>query len=83
MTRLPDFNFLKVFPMGKKKLGYFTLLSVFTVLLAACGGNSAQNKIAIGNPAPDFTLTSSDSTQVSLSDYKGEPVLLFFHMAGG
>jgi len=53
------------------------------ILLAACDNNSTAKTISVGNPAPDFTLTSSDGTPVSLSKYKGQPVLLFFHMAEG
>ena len=67
----------------KKRLIVFSLLLMLVVLLAACGGNASTGEIAVGNPAPDFTLTASDGAQVSLSDYKGQPVLLFFHMAGG
>jgi glutaredoxin-dependent peroxiredoxin len=38
--------------------------------------------LKIGDVAPDFTLVSSDKSQVSLSDYKGKKVvLLFFPMA--
>ena len=67
----------------KKRLWGFSLLMLLAVLLAACGGNANTGEIAVGNLAPDFTLTASDGAQVSLSDYKGQPVLLFFHMAGG
>ena len=67
----------------KQRLFGFSLLMVLLVLLSACGGNADTGEIAVGNPAPDFTLTASDGAQVSLSDYKGQPVLLFFHMAGG
>ena len=35
-------------------------------------------KIEIGQPAPDFTLFASDKTQVTLSDLKGQNVLLLF-----
>lgn len=38
--------------------------------------------LKIGDIAPDFTLVSSDKSQVSLSDYKGKKVVvLFFPMA--
>ncbi len=38
--------------------------------------------LKIGDVAPDFTLVSSDKSQVSLSDYKGKKVVvLFFPMA--
>ena len=32
----------------------------------------------IGNTAPDFTLKNQDSEDVSLSDYKGETIILLF-----
>ena len=38
---------------------------------------------AVENQAPAFTLPSSDGSTVSLSDYTGQPVLLYFHMANG
>jgi thioredoxin-dependent peroxiredoxin len=34
---------------------------------------------AVGSPAPDFSLTSSDGSQVSLKDYKGKWVVLYFY----
>lgn len=38
----------------------------------------STNSIQIGQPAPDFTLFNSDKQKVSLSDYKGQNVLLLF-----
>ena len=38
---------------------------------------------SVENQAPAFTLPSSDGSSVSLSDYAGQPVLLYFHMANG
>jgi peroxiredoxin Q/BCP len=68
--------------MNKRKIVLLYLLLVFAVFLTACGGESTP-EINEGQSAPDFNMTTSDGTQVSLSDYKGQPVLLFFHMAGG
>ncbi|MCV3271114.1 peroxiredoxin [Roseobacter sinensis] len=33
----------------------------------------------ISDPAPDFTLPSTDGGDVTLSDLKGQPVVLFFY----
>ena len=35
-------------------------------------------KIEVGQPAPDFTLYSSDKTKISLNDYKDKVVVLLF-----
>jgi peroxiredoxin len=35
--------------------------------------------IAVGEPAPDFTLRDQDGEEVSLSDYKGRKVMLVFY----
>jgi peroxiredoxin Q/BCP len=35
--------------------------------------------IAIGQPVPDFTLPASNGKQVSLSDFRGSKVVLFFY----
>jgi peroxiredoxin len=32
-----------------------------------------------GDPAPDFTLTSDAGEPVSLSDFSGKPVVLYFY----
>lgn len=32
-----------------------------------------------GDPAPDFTLTSDGGQEVSLSDYRGQKVVLYFY----
>ena len=68
--------------MSKKPL-LVSIFLVFIVLLAACGGETSSDEIAVGNPAPDFALTDSDGNTVTLAEYRGQPVLLFFHMAGG
>lgn len=35
-----------------------------------------------GEPAPEFTLAATDGSQVSLSDFQGRSVLLYFHEGG-
>jgi peroxiredoxin len=37
--------------------------------------------IEAGAPAPDFTLLDQDGSPVSLSDFRGQPVLLVFYPA--
>ena len=59
------------------------IFSVLTFLLAACGGASSAPTSEEISPAPDFTLPNALGGEVSLSDYAGEPIFLFFHMAVG
>ena len=35
--------------------------------------------LKVGQKAPEFTLTSDEGKEVSLNDYKGKRVLLFFY----
>jgi cytochrome oxidase Cu insertion factor (SCO1/SenC/PrrC family) len=54
---------------------------------AACSRESSssagQTPIAVGDNAPGFSLTSASGQTVSLSDYVGKPVLLYFSMGPG
>ncbi|MFC1499391.1 thioredoxin-dependent thiol peroxidase [Candidatus Zixiibacteriota bacterium] len=36
-------------------------------------------KLAVGDPAPDFTLSDHNGEDVTLSDLKGSPVVLYFY----
>jgi cytochrome oxidase Cu insertion factor (SCO1/SenC/PrrC family) len=69
--------------MIKIKTIIIVILLTAGILLTACDTNSSSNQIHVGNLAPDFILSNSDGSPVSLSEYKGQPVLLFFHMAEG
>ena len=59
------------------------LISILVVILAACSTQQDAESPQLGTNAPDFTLENALGGQVSLSDYQGTPVLLFFHMAVG
>lgn len=37
--------------------------------------------VKVGDTAPDFTLTSQNGSQVSLKDFRGRPVVLYFYPA--
>lgn len=61
-----------------------TVIIAGVVLLAALAlgirGLQADSKApAVGTPAPDFTLNSQDSKPVSLHDFKGKWVVLYFY----
>jgi len=68
--------------MNKKTVSLI-LISLFVVVLAACSSQPEVENPLVGTNAPDFTLDNALGGQVSLSDYSGKPVLLFFHMAVG
>lgn len=59
------------------------------ILAAACTRDTAtpsrqqEESIAVGETAPAFTLESASDGPVSLSDYAGKPVLLYFSMGPG
>ena len=38
-----------------------------------------QQQPEVGKPAPDFNLTTGDGSQVSLKDYRGKWVVLYFY----
>ena len=56
-------------------------LSVTVVAVAAGLIQAAElpNQPAVGSAAPDFSLTSGDGSQVSLKDYKGKWIVLYFY----
>ena len=38
-------------------------------------------RLAVGDPAPDFTLADADGKPVSLADYRGRRVVVYFYPA--
>ena len=47
--------------------------------LAFVDAAETQKQPEIGKPAPDFNLTTGDGSQVSLKDFKGKWVVLYFY----
>jgi len=59
---------------------YAFLLVFVMVAILACNPVSAVNEMpAVGSPAPAFKLTNNEGKQVSLSDFKGKWVVLYFY----
>jgi peroxiredoxin Q/BCP len=59
---------------------YAFVLAFALVAVLACNRVSAVNEIpAVGNAAPAFTLTTNEGKQVSLNDFKGKWVVLYFY----
>jgi peroxiredoxin Q/BCP len=59
-------------------------LSLAAILAVATAGTLgfrayAAADVAVGSPAPNFTLTSQEDKNVSLADYKGKWVVLYFY----
>src|ERR1700747_1970005 len=50
-------------------------LATFTSMAAT----ESQTQPEVGKPAPDFSLTTGDGSQVSLKDYRGKWVVLYFY----
>ena len=56
-----------------------TLVLTLAVLLALAGIAAAADPPAVGTNAPDFTLKSQETKTVSLHDFKGKWVVLYFY----
>jgi peroxiredoxin Q/BCP len=61
-----------------KKLALLSLAAALT-LSAAIAPALAGNPLSPGATAPGFTLPSQDNTPISLSEYKGKWVVLYFY----
>jgi hypothetical protein len=61
------------------------LIGTVVFLAVSCGGGRDEGpRLAEGDAAPSFTLSSAAGMDVSLSDFARErPVLLYFSMGPG
>jgi peroxiredoxin Q/BCP len=63
------------------EMGKYAFLFAFVVVaVLACNRASAINEIpAVGAPAPIFKLVNNEGKEVSLNDFKGKWVVLYFY----
>ena len=57
---------------------FLSIVIGFTTL-ALMDAAETQMQPEVGKPAPDFSLTTGDGSQVSLKDFKGKWVVLYFY----
>lgn len=55
------------------------LILLFTIFVALRASRTGEKAPSSGNPAPDFTLNSQEGRPVSLHDFKGKWVVLYFY----
>ncbi len=55
------------------------LVAVFAVVIGINSLRAGDKAPAVGTPAPDFTLHSQENKAVSLHDFKGRWVVLYFY----
>jgi cytochrome oxidase Cu insertion factor (SCO1/SenC/PrrC family) len=69
--------------------GVFLLAaSMLAMVLVGCeqespAADGAGGPIKVGEPAPGFSLPAAGGGEVSLADYRGTSVLLYFSMGPG
>ena len=82
-------------PLRERLLPYSSILMV-TLLLAACAGNSTGSQPVAGSAsggskpvrtvsgpvAPSFAVSTGQETVFSLSDHRGDVVILYFSFPG-
>jgi peroxiredoxin Q/BCP len=65
---------------GDAKMNEIFLSSIVGLItLASVQAAETQKQPAAGTPAPGFSLTTSDGSRVSLKDYRGKWVVLYFY----
>jgi peroxiredoxin Q/BCP len=63
---------------GRRAVWYLTL-GLVLLLAGYDSARGAGNPPAVGKAAPDFTLNSQEDTPVSLHDFRGKWVVLYFY----
>jgi peroxiredoxin Q/BCP len=62
-----------------KRLFIFVVAAVVATMLMIVLATASPDQPAVGSPAPDVTLTSNEGNQISLKNYHGKWVVLYFY----
>jgi peroxiredoxin Q/BCP len=62
-----------------KPSGIRTASAILFFASSLCAANALAADLPVGSPAPTFTLPSQDNSPISLGDYKGKWVVLYFY----
>lgn len=65
-----------------KMLRVILALLTLGLLITSCSGGSGPQTATVGQPAPDFELQNLDGQSISLSNFKGKPMLINFWYTG-
>lgn len=57
----------------------FISLALIAAVMISLSAKAAADQPAVGSMAPEFTLTTNESNQVSLKDLRGKWVVLYFY----
>ena len=59
---------------------YFAaMIALSAIVFSAMAATETQTQPPVGKSAPEFSLTTGDGSQVSLKDYRGKWVVLYFY----
>ena len=58
---------------------FAAIIAIGAFAFTAIAATETQTQPVAGKPAPDFSLTTGDGSQVSLKDYRGKWVVLYFY----
>lgn len=73
------FSHTAAYGAGMKKIPAFALSFLYSALSMSTFAAEPQKQPATGTAAPDFSLTTGDGSQVSLKEYRGKWVVLYFY----
>lgn len=57
----------------------FVSVVLFSAVMVTALANTSADQPAVGAVAPEFSLTNNENKQVSLKDYRGKWVVLYFY----
>jgi peroxiredoxin Q/BCP len=62
-----------------KRFAFLVMAIVGTAMWLTVWASASTDQPTVGSPAPDVTLTSNEGSKVSLKNYRGKWVVLYFY----